>query len=424
MRRDHVARTLRDDAERAGYLTPAYGDYCVVGAPGTCLSVLDAAPAGIPTLPADTYRDVDHAEVTTVLFVLIDGFGYDGWCRVVDDDRRRTDLLERFERHGTVTPLTAPFPSETAAALPSLHGGRYPVEHGLLGWWQHVAGVGRVQTLPYLTETGDPVRAVAPEAPPAPKALYGVESLYGRMPSDVRTVLFRPAAFDDPEPGGYAAGADTYVGYRSVDDLAGAVRPELEREGRQYLFAYLPQIDALSHEVGPRADPTTSRLESILTSLHRELRRVDPSRAGETLVVVTADHGHLDTDGHVDLSGNDVVRSALAETADGTRIPPVGSPRQLQFHLRDDRVADVRRVLERRVDCLTFTRSEYGTRGLFGPAEPTPAFERSAPDLVCVPRTESVWFGGDDPDEVGMHGGLSPAEMLVPFAVANLRALQ
>lgn len=424
MRRDRVARSLRDGAEWPGYLSPAYGGYCVLGVPGTCLSVLGAAPTGVPMLPADTHRDVDHGSTTTVLVVLIDGLGYDGWCRAVDDDQRRTDLLERFECRGTVTPLTAPFPSETAAALPSLHSGHYPVEHGSLGWWRYLDGVGRVQSLPYLTEAGDPVRTVAPGTPPASETLYDAESFYERMPADVRTVLFRPAAFDDPDPGGYDVGADTYVGYRSVPELAAGVRRELEREGRGYLFAYLPQIDALSHEAGPRAEVTASRLEEVVTSLNRALCRVDAERARETLVAVTADHGHIETDGHVDLTGNDVVRRSLAETADGTRRPPVGSPRQLQFHLRDGQVEAVRRVLERTVDCLTFTRAEYATQGLFGPGDPTPAFERSAPDLLCVPRTESVWFGGDAPEEVGMHGGLSPAEMLVPFAVANLRTLQ
>ncbi len=41
-------------------------------------------------------------------------------------------------------------------------------------------------------------------------------------------------------------------------------------------------------------------------------------------------------------------------------------------------------------------------------------------------RDLGMWFGDVEPDElslVGTHGGISPAEMLVPFGAARLSAL-
>ncbi len=425
MRRDAVAQRLRDKLGRGGYLFPDYGRYCFVGVPGTCLSFLDARPEGVPTIPADTYLDVGHEDVTTVLFVLIDGFGYNSWCRITDDERCETNLLTRFEDRGIVTPITSLFPSETAAALPSVHTGQYPAEHGLLGWWQYVSGVGRVQTLPYLTEEGQPVREAFPNAPRPEEVLYEAESLYTRVPSDVQTVLFRPTEFADPREGGYDAGADTYVGYDTVPELAIHLRREFDHESRQYLFVYLPQVDELSHSAGPEAESTEDKLESILDTLSQEfIDRVEPDYAGDTLVVLSADHGHIDTAGYKTLNENETLHTALAEGADGNLIPPVGSARQLQLHLQHDQIAAVQASLSHDLDCLTFTQSEYTSQNLFGPTECSPVFEQNAPDLLCVHRNKGMWFGGETLHHVGMHGGLSPEEMLVPFAIANLDALR
>lgn len=57
---------------------------------------------------------------------------------------------------------------------------------------------------------------------------------------------------------------------------------------------------------------------------------------------------------------------------------------------------------------------------------PSDRFHRRYGDLVVTHRDLGMWFGDVEPDElslVGTHGGISPAEMLVPFGAARLSAL-
>jgi predicted AlkP superfamily pyrophosphatase or phosphodiesterase len=95
--------------------------------------MLDTCPPDTPTLPTDVLDGIDQEPVETSPFVFVDGFGYDQWCRIEDDQHLRTPMLSAFSERGTVTPLTTIFPSMTAAAIPTIKTGQYPVEHGLLG---------------------------------------------------------------------------------------------------------------------------------------------------------------------------------------------------------------------------------------------------------------------------------------------------
>ena len=120
------------------------------------------------------------------------------------------------------------------------------------------------------------------------------------------------------------------------------------------------------------------------------------------------------------------MQDCLARGADGEPIPPQGGPRNVQFHVRDGRVDDLREHVEAAADgdVLTFTEDEYRERGLFGSnhAEPGETFERRAPDLLAVHREGQMWHETDD--KTGVHGGMTPAEMLVPLGVARASDLR
>jgi hypothetical protein len=154
--------------------------------------------------------------------------------------------------------------------------------------------------------------------------------------------------------------------------------------------------------------------------------RLDRETARGTLLIVTADHGHVDTDPetNVDLSAIDGLHERLRTDGSGEPIPPVGGPRNVRFHVEPGSEQGVRDVLERELDARVFGREEALDRGLFGDAEPIDDFAARCGELICVPRERGVWWSGGELDFVGMHGGLHPDEMLAPFAAANLGRLR
>lgn len=415
-----IEASLADRADD-GYWYPSYGDYCFSNVPETVLSVL--SDEFDRRLPDDVFEGV-RTDVDNVVLFLLDGFGYDHWRAYREDHPFLSALTDR----GTVTPLSSIYPSETAAAITTIHTGRPPIEHGLLGWNQYIDSAGRiVQTLPFTTIEDEPLETASPASDP--RELFEGEPLYGRArEAGIDSAAIQPSAFVDS---GYTrattAGANR-VGYDTVADLALSARRTVEgASDPTYVYAYEPTIDTVSHAEGTGTERYGTNLEAIFDRLRRELiERIDPGVAERTLLVVTADHGIVDTvpAENVDLTAW-TEWSALRETfrrddAGDPRLP-TGSPRNVHFHVRPEHLEEARAIVNSNLRGRTFTREEAVERGLFGFGTPSPLFERRCGDLIAVHRNRGVWWDGME--SVGMHGGLTREEMLVPFAAARLDTL-
>ncbi|WP_306057120.1 alkaline phosphatase family protein [Natronococcus wangiae] len=421
MRTDLESR-LREELSEGPYLFPDYGGYCFAGVPETALSPLDG---GFDRrLPADVFAGVE-TDVDNVVLFLLDGFGYEHWREYCGEQEFLSTLADR----GTVTPLTAIYPSETAAALTTVHTGRPPVEHGLLGWFQYLESAERiVETLPFTTLDGEALADVSPASDA--RELFEGGTIYRRaQEAGIDSYAIQPAEFVDS---GYtrktAVGAER-IGYDAPADLAPSIRRALENSSnRTYVYAYDPTIDAVSHAEGTGTERYRTNLEAILERLRRELiDRLDPDVAARTLLLVTADHGIVDTvpEENVDATEWDdwpALRETFRRDAAGEPRLPTGSPRNVHFHVRPDRVREARALLGSNLEGRTFTREEALERDLFGPGTPSSLFERRCGDLIAVHRNRGMWWG--EMESIGMHGGLAREEMLVPLAAARLDALR
>ncbi|MFC7154563.1 alkaline phosphatase family protein [Halomarina halobia] len=418
LRRD-VAADLRDAHEDDGSLLPAYGDYCFANVPDTVLSIL-GGDARRP-LPDDVFAGVE-TDASRVVVLLVDGFGYyRQWLR----EHERHDLLARVTERGTVTPLTSIFPSETAAAMTTMHTGRQPVEHGLLGWFGYVEELDAVlRTLPFTTLDGTPATEAYPSADAS--LLLDGPTVYERAASaGIDPHVIQPADLVGSAYSGLATRGATSVPYDGFGEMARRIREALEAaDGPTYVFAYVPDVDAAAHEAGTRSDAYRATLSDLSTAVERELDRLSPGTAAETLLAVTADHGHVDTDPerNVDLGSFDLAPH-LRRRPDGTPLQAVGGPRNVQLHLRDGGAGgheDAVREELSGLDARMFGREAFRERDLFGDRAPSARFARREPDLLALHRDLSVWYPGKQLGFVGMHGGLHPDEMLVPFGAVRL----
>jgi hypothetical protein len=430
MFRTGVADELRSSREAGGYLLPDYGGYCFAGVPATALSVLGADPDhddGAGPLPGDVFDGVavdpdGDDDVDVVVVALVDGYGFEQYRR----DRADYPMLDLLADAGTVTPLTSIYPSETAAAITTTHTGTLPARHGVLGWDQYVDEVGSVlQTLPFATQGDEPagdVHGVGAEV------LMDATSLYADLGVDATAVV----------PDGllgtaYSEVAQAGLGGEEYDDLDGATaaiqRAVEGADDRTYVYVYFDHVDGAAHAAGTESPAYHEQLSGVLEALESALvSGLDEETAERTLLLVTADHGEVDTPGatgNVNLRADrfDPLWDAL-RTDDGDVVPPVGGPRNLQLHVREGERAAVSELLERELDALVVDRETVLELELFGPGEPSDLFRERLGDLLAVPRGRSAWHEPAPLRYVGMHGGLHPDEMLVPFCAARLDQLR
>jgi hypothetical protein len=421
MLRGEVAADLRDRRCDGWRLLPDYGGYCFADVPATAAGVLGVDLG--PTLPGDVFDGVD-TDVENVVVVLVDGLGFDCWRR----DHADHALFDAVTREGVVTPLTSVFPSETSAAMVTVHTGLTPAEHGLLSWDVYLDDPGVVvEGVPFKQKggsAGDAVDVLNPDG------LFDGEPIYPALAeAGVEPHVVQPeGTLGTPFAAATLAGSERH-GWADLDRMAATVRRVLESTSDStYCYAYVPHVDAASHGHGTESAEYQDALAAISASVERELgERLDPDVADRTLLMVAADHGHVNTDPptNVDLLAEyPFVTDALRRDGDGGRVPPVGNPRVTHLHVQPDRRDEVRRRLDAEMDALVLSGDDVLSEGLFG-LEPGELAERRCGDVVLTHRDSTVWYDDSKSnlEKVGQNGGLTPAEMLVPFGAARLSAL-
>lgn len=423
MLRSRVESRIRENHTSEGLLFPAYADYCFANVPDTVMSLLDAG--GRRPLPADVFDGVDTS-VGRVVLVLVDGYGLDSWKR----DRSEHHFLGELTERGTVTPLTSTYPSETAAAITTLETATLPCEHGLIGWNVYEPAtdhsvIGLSGEIKVDGRTGaDSAETGRPSNTPgiASEVAEDTEPLYPMM-ADVGVDVHRLQPFDTDSEG------LTQHTYDELDEFGARLATVTETaDPSSYVYGYLPHIDHVSHEHGTQSDEFQTVLGAVCDQLRTFLDTLDTAVARDTLLLVAADHGHVDTvpEENIDLSNIETVVDNLRRYDDGTPVKLSGSPRNVHLQLQDGTIEETREALSH-LDAQIRTRQEALDQELFGDRKPSRRFVRRCGDLVVTHRNRGVWFGDVEARElgyVGMHGGLHPSEMLVPFAAIRADRVQ
>ena len=375
-------------------------------------------------LPADAFDGVDAGAPDHVVVALVDGFGWNHFRRARPDH----PFLDVLADRATATPLTSIYPSETAAAVTTLNTATQPCEHGVLGWWAYLDDLGEtVQTLPFVDADGG---SVADAHGVDASVLVDEPTVHERLDADADSVVVAPAGQGDSAYSRQATSGARHRDYRNVAQGAYRVREELESAGGPtYCYFYVPTVDASAHRAGVTHPETDAQLGAVLGALEREVvDRLDPAVAERTLLVVTADHGEVDSTPTTTVDLRDAaLDDHLRRDANGDPLRPLGGPRNSQFHAREGHrnalVAELETALAP-LDPLVVTRGEAHDADLFGDRSPSERFERRCPDVLSVPREGFADVVDDELGLVGMHGGGHPDEMLVPFAAARVSELR
>jgi hypothetical protein len=353
--------------------------------------------AALAALPPEALAGVRH-----LVLLVVDGLGHD--FLLGQDGALRRHLRGQ---------LTSVFPSTTAAAIPTFLTGLAPQQHGLTGWHMYFREIGAiVAPLPFRTRTG---KHGLREAGVTPAQLFGLTPLFDRLPLPCHVVSPRHIIHSDFNAA--LSGRAQRHGYETLEDmfalLAGLLR---SAEPRSYVYAYWPQLDSLAHEHGVRSPQVSSAFAALDAAFAHLL---DVARGTGGLVIVTADHGFIDTTETIDLDDHPALRETLL-------LPLCGEPRAAYAYVRAGREAQfedyVRTQLRDRVHL--FRSEEVLRRGWLGPGEAHPALRDRLGDFILLPRGLAIlrdWLLGEERyAHIGVHGGLSAAEMIVPLVVAPL----
>jgi hypothetical protein len=410
---------------------PCYESYCLSQLPSAVLGLLGVPQPDHALLKVVQNVSVRRRQPPKIVVLLIDGFGWHQWLRYAE----HYDFFTRVTERGAVAPITTVFPSTTAAALTTVHSGLTPQEHGLPEWWVYFDELDTIAaTLPF-TPIGARGRDKLLEAGVRPSILFRGTTIYQRLaeahvPS---FTMIRNAYAHSAYSSVVHKGSVTVPFINSSDLLVNLRRRLVEVSGPAYFFVYWDAVDAIAHTYGPHTEQYHAELAGFSYLLRRELIENTPEHvAGDILLLVTADHGHINVSPRQTLYLSRYPRlvRSLDISHTGRRIEPWGSPRDVFLRVRQDQLADTASWLTERLagKATVMTSAEALQRRLFGVGRPHRRFARRVGNLLILPTHDHlIWYEhlkGKKFSLRGVHGGLRPDEMLIPLAAVNLAALR
>jgi hypothetical protein len=302
--------------------------------------------------------------------------------------------------------LSSVFPTTTAAGITCFLTGHTPVRHGLTGWHVYLEPLGCVMAVLPGRPRGDGPHYG--DLDQTPRHLLGLEPLFERLP--VASTCVSPAAIADSPFNRSVTGAARSLVYEDLPGFFHETRcAVLDRPG--FTYAYWPELDSLGHSHGSASAELHAHLEALDAGFARLLEDIEGSN---TLVILTADHGMIDAPHRLDLNAHPDVAECLLH-------PLCGEPRVAFAYVRPgygERFAGL--VNDRFGHCLTRVESRaLLDAGWFGPGRPHPALAGRVGDFALL--MHDGWMvidplpGESPPHMVGVHGGLSAQERLVPL---------
>lgn len=346
--------------------------------------------ATLPTLSAKL-----DPQIKNIVYLVIDGMG----ARILEKNLPAQSFLRRHQ----IQTITSVFPSTTAAATTALISARTSSEHGWFAWALDFDGtvVELFRNRNYYTKEflSDPnfINDNLPyehiwENHKSSRAIYTCFPKIARKSS-----------------------TEHEIEYQTFGQMVRKLHKTCRQPNDKFIYAYFPDLDSTMHAYGTQHRKARHLLKKIDRKLARLVRRTP-----NTLFVITADHGQIDTQGNVFICDDQAIQDCLAH-------PIAWDSRVVSFKIKkgfDDKFKQA--FAKYSTDFALFTPETLIQQGLFGATKMKPQFRKLMGDYIAIGTETGKRFVTKKltPKKIkkldrGIHSGMTPDEMFVPVIVAR-----
>lgn len=338
-----------------------------------------------------------------IILIVIDGLGY----KYIMAKGAGSLLHDHLE-----CSVTSVFPPTTAAAIPAFLTGNPPQQHGLTGWFTYLKEFNTIAAVLPFAERGSKQPLATDRWGPC--QLTNQVPLFERLDASCHSVMPVDIAFSTFNRA-FSSGAIIHP-YKTLRQMFTTVSQIIGADNRtQYIYAYWPEFDRLAHAFGVSSSQVSRHFELI----DAEFTRFNRSIAGtDTIVMVTADHGFVDSD------PDQVIRLEDHPMLSETLVMPLsGEPRLAYCYVRDDKKEQFENYIKSELSCCVDVHKSEDiiANNYFGLGTCHPGLSDRVGDYVLVAKDRATIrdrVEGEGPiRDIGVHGGASAEEMYVPLIV-------
>ena len=418
---DHTLRRFPAFGDKL--VKPIYADYSFGNIAATVHRLLTGETIGA-LIPDDAFGGSYPAPQKVVL-VFVDSFGWEFWQRYMD----RFRILRRVAGDGVLTPISALFPSTTAASVTTLNLGVLPARHGIYEWNMYVPALGEViQSLPLAQLRGGPGSAARPGHDATALFAEPLETAHQRLVArGVRSFQLAHRSYaSSPYNTTASAGAEVVPYGTLAEAMVSLDQLISEVPGKAFINFYWAGLDTAAHTHGPNSEVHEAEVVAFWGAIDLLLGR---KQKRGTLWLFTADHGHIAVPAEETIYVNQrwpQLRQWLSTSPTGQPIWPCGSPRDMFLHIRPEYREEAAVLLRQGLDGIATVMpvDEAISTGLFGtPGSVSPELRRRLGDVLVLPHLgHFVWWheAGLISNRLnGHHGGLTREELVTVLGVTG-----
>ncbi|MEM2916676.1 MAG: alkaline phosphatase family protein [Candidatus Woesearchaeota archaeon] len=349
-------------------------------------------------------RPAEIKKHKNIVLMVIDGLGYDYF------KKRKSGL-----KKGLRGMMTSVIPPTTASAVTTFTTGDAPQQHAYTGWFMHLKELGIVSTiLPFAPRIGglsfDRQKIKISD-------ICGGKLFFGKikaqsfmiMPKNILACRFNRQNW---------AGIRT-LGYPSIEGFLKSTEKAVKAGKKtKYIYAYWPEFDSICHHYGVSSKVAEQHFNIISKKIEKFIQRI---KGTNTLLIITADHGLIDTPVSRITWVDDHPRLKECLT-----LPLCGEARFAYCYVHPSKAKQFEWYVRTRLkkQCRLHKSQDLIRKNWFGLFEPDPRlFDRIGDYVVEMKENNTIidQMPGESKEVfLGHHGGTSRQEMLVPLIVFSL----
>ena len=337
-----------------------------------------------------------------IVLIVLDGLGYNYLMS------HKSYLAEHVKGR-----ITSVFPPTTASAITSFFTGLSPKEHGVTSWFMNLSEIGVVGApLRFSTRAG---KINLDGCGLDLKDILNLEPVFKNMPVASYQVIKSGL-----EKSQYTINfkSKKIFGEKKIKSFFSRINSIVSKNEKKFVYAYWPDFDSNSHRFGINSFETEKCYDEIVENFKKFMKKINLS---ETTVIVTADHGLIDSakDEFIDVNSHPVMKECLT-------IPMCGEMRAGYFYVHPRKAKKFVSYVKKNLNkyCDIYTGRELIDKGYYGLFDENPKLEGRIGDYVLIMKKNYLICDTLNEEEsnrshIGHHGGISPDEMYVPFIFFN-----